>query len=992
MAGGTKGRDMTKTITKAALLVILVGTLASGFAGQTPSAPDDVRLYPKGLIPLTAEETAEIYRTWPRVARVDVNWLGFERINKVRAEQGRPALDPLSVRPVGREVESVVGERIASLQSDAPASALALDLPVAVDNSKLKYFPPIRSQNPLGSCASFSTTYTQLSYMTAFQRDLDIRDPVNNTNKYSPKWTYNMINGGTDSGSSFNAVYPLLEKHGAATWAEFPYDTNYTAWCLNAAVWRNALSVRSNRAQFVGSVSTAAGLEYVKELLANGYVLIFGTYITSWQYKTIGDDPATTDDTPEVGKRIGYWLNGEEGSHAMTIVGYNDAIWTDVNGNGLIDAGEKGGFRIANSWGAYWEDAGFIWLAYDALKSVTGVVGGPTTGRERAFQSDMIWVLTARDNYSPLMIAEFTANHAKRNQLKMTLGRSAVSGTTPTTNWTPSAIQNQGGNYAFDGTTTAVDGSFVLDYSDILVEGAGPLRYYLGVYDNFSADVATLKAFKLVDLTTSPATETVCTGVPLTVDAAQGYAYVDYTYAGPSYDHAPTLASPQVTPAVGTPSDTFSYAVFYSDQDGDTPSINDVVIDGAAHAMALLSGSASNGWYGCDAGLAVGSHNYYFSFRDSRGATVRAPLAGTSDGPDVYAFLLSTLSPSSATAGGSAFTLTVNGSDFVSGAVVTWDGTDLATTFVNSSRVTAVVPAGNIAAGKAVQVAVRNTDGGASNPLTFTVNNPAPSLTSLSPGHASGGSGAFTLTVTGANFVPGAAVMWNGVARTTTYAGPTQLTAAIAAADIAASGTSGVTVQNPTPGGGTSGSVSFPVAGFTVAGDPGTNSVSAGESTTYTVHVAAQVASFDSPVTLSCPTLPRGVTAAFAPAGVTPGVVEATSQLTLTTKARSSAAAGVTSVSAGGPGPLGPGALMLAGLALLLAPFAARRLGPRPSLRRWLVAVAAVSLLVMIAACSAGDGGGSNTNTGTPAGTYQVGVRGTSGSLVVSTTVELVVK
>ena len=45
------------------------------------------------------------------------------------------------------------------------------------------------------------------------------------------------------------------------------------------------------------------------------------------------------------------------------------------------------------------------------------------------------------------------------------------------------------------------------------------------------------------------------TAVPLTVDAAQGYAYVDYTYAGPSYDHAPTLANPQVTPAVGTPSD-----------------------------------------------------------------------------------------------------------------------------------------------------------------------------------------------------------------------------------------------------------------------------------------------------------------------------------------------------------------------------------------------------------------------------------------------------
>jgi C1A family cysteine protease len=991
MAGRMKAKDMTRTIAKSALLMIFLGAMASGFAGQTPAPSDDVRLYPKGLIPLTGEEAAEILRTWPQVARVEVNWLGFERINKVRAEKGERALDPSSVRPVGHEVESVVGTPAASLQSYAEASALALDLPVAVDNSKLKYFPPIRSQNPLGSCASFSTTYTQLSYMTAFQRDLDIRNPSDNTNKYSPKWTYNMINGGTDSGSSFNQVYPLLEKHGAATWAEFPYDTNYTAWCLNAAAWRNALSVRSNRAQFV-NISAAGGLEYIKELLADGYVLIFGTFVTSWQYKTIGDDPSTTDDTPEIGKRVGYWLNGEEGSHAMTIVGYNDAIWTDINGNGIVDAGEKGGFRIANSWGTAWEDAGFIWLAYDALKSVSGVVGGPSAGREPAFQGNLVWVLTARDNYSPLMIAEFTVNHAKRNQLKMTLGRSASTGTTPTTTWTPAALQNQGGNMAFDGTTTAVDGTFVLDYSDILAEGAGPQRYYLGVSDNFTGDVATLKAFKLVDLTTSPATETVCAAVPLTVDAAQGYGYVDYTYLGPSYDHPPTLSSPQVAPAVGTTADAFSYSVFYADQDGDTPSIKEVVIDGTPHAMTLVSGSASNGWYGYDAALAVGSHDYYFSFRDSRGATARAPLAGASDGPNVYAFLLTTLSPSNATAGGSAFTLTVNGSSFVDGAVAVWDATNLTTTFVNSARVSAAVPASLIATGKTVQVTVRNPDSGVSNPLTFTVSNPIPSLTSLSPDHASGGGGAFTLTVTGTNFVSGAAVLWNGVAKTTTYVGPTQLTAAIAASDIAASGTIGVIAQNPTPGGGTSAAIDFPVAGFTVTGDPTTNSVSAGQSTTYTVHVAAQTASFDSAVTLSCPTLPRGVTATFSPASVTPGIVEATSQLTLATKASSSAAAGVTSAAAGGSGPFGLGALLLTAATLLLAPYAVRRHWLRAPLRRWLIAGAAISFLIMIAACSAGGGGGGNNNSGTPTGTYQVGIRGASGSLMVSTTVELVVR
>ena len=981
---------MIKTIAKFALLGVFLGSMIAGPAGQTPAGPDDVRLYPKGLVPLTDEEAAEVFRAWPRVAKVNVNWLGLGRVNEVRTRKGKAALDPLSARPVGHEVESTVGEAAVSVQSYAGNAEIAADLPVSVDNSKLKYFPPIRSQNPLGSCASFSTTYTQLSYMTAFQRDLDIRSTTDNTNKYSPKWTYNMINGGTDSGSSFNQVYPLLEKHGAATWAEFPYDGDYKAWCLVPEVWRNALYVRSNPAQFVRYVSSDAGLEYAKELLANGYVLIFGTYITSWQYKTIGDDTSTTDDDAAVGKRIGYWVNGEEGSHAMTVVGYNDAIWTDVNGNGTIDPGEKGAFRIANSWGPFWEDAGFIWLAYDALESVSAVTGGPSAGRKQAFQSDLLWVLTARDSYAPLMIAEFTVNHAKRNQLKMTLGRSATSATTPTTSWTPSAVQNQGGNYAFDGTATAVDGGFVLDFSDILVEGAGTLRYHLGMYDNFSGDVATLRAYKLVDLTTNPATETVCAAVPQTVDAAQAYSYVEYAYTGTTYDHPPVLTYPQVSPSFGTTADTYSYSVFYYDQDGDAPSIKEVSIDGAAHAMSLVSGSAANGWYRYDTGLAVGSHNYYFSFRDSRGSTARAPLAGASSGPDVYAFLLSSISPAGATAGGPGFTLTVNGSDFVNGAVVRWDASDRATTYVSGTRLTATIPAGDIAAGKTALVTVRNPDGGLSNPLEFSVTNPAPTLTSLSPSRAAAGGSAFTLTATGANFVSGASVLWAGSPRTTTYVSPTSLTAAITAADIAAGGEYSVTVSNPQPGGGGSSVLVFPVASFTLGAGQPSATVDAGGSATYSLEVTPQYASFDAAIALQCSGLPRGTTASFSPSSVTPGAAPAVSQLTLTTKSRQSAAAGVAAVPAGS-GPFGSVLPYLAAIAFFAAA-ALRWSRSRRLVRSFLAAGAIVCLAILVSSCSAGGGGGDNTNTGTPAGTYQISVRGVSGTLTVTSTVELVVR
>ena len=342
---------MAKIFRKAAILGML-GLAALG----GPRAQENQAEGPRatGLIPLDAAQIDEIVTNWPRITRVGVNRLGFERVNEVRAGKGKPPLDPLSVAPIGGEVESSLAAHAASIQAAAPNAALAGDLPVGVDNSQLRFFPPIRSQGSLGSCASFASTYVQLSYMTAFQRNLDIRDPADNTNKYSPKWSYNMLNDGTNDGSSLFQNYTLLNKHGAATWAEFPYDSNYLAWCLNPAVWRNALGVRTKAPQYVRDASTAVGIELTKELLTEGYVVVFGTYINSWIFKPAQDDTSTTADDAAAGRPVAFWTNGVDGSHAMTIVGYNDAVWTDINSNSVIDPGEKGAFRIANTWGTGW--------------------------------------------------------------------------------------------------------------------------------------------------------------------------------------------------------------------------------------------------------------------------------------------------------------------------------------------------------------------------------------------------------------------------------------------------------------------------------------------------------------------------------------------------------------------------------------------------------------------------------------------------------------
>jgi IPT/TIG domain len=206
--------------------------------------------------------------------------------------------------------------------------------------------------------------------------------------------------------------------------------------------------------------------------------------------------------------------------------------------------------------------------------------------------------------------------------------------------------------------------------------------------------------------------------------------------------------------------------------------------------------------------------------------------------------VLTSINPASATAGGSAFSLTVNGSNFVPGSLVRWNGTDRPTTYVSPTQLQAAISDTDIATAGSADVNVFNAGpgGGLSGTLSFTINsapanNPVPVLTNINPNSATAGGPGFTLTVNGSNFIGSSVVRWNGANRTTTYVSPTQLQATITAADIATAGNAAVTVFNPGPGGGLSASQTFtinaapvnnPVPALTsinpnaaTAGDPG---------------------------------------------------------------------------------------------------------------------------------------------------------------------------
>jgi subtilisin family serine protease len=105
------------------------------------------------------------------------------------------------------------------------------------------------------------------------------------------------------------------------------------------------------------------------------------------------------------------------------------------------------------------------------------------------------------------------------------------------------------------------------------------------------------------------------------------------------------------------------------------------------------------------------------------------------------------LAPSSAQSGGSAFTLTVIGSRFVSGSIVRWNGANRPTTVVSSTQLQAAIGAADIASAGTATVAVFSPapGGGTSANLPFAIS--ATPVLTVSATTITGGS-ALTVTLT----------------------------------------------------------------------------------------------------------------------------------------------------------------------------------------------------------------------------------------------------
>ena len=538
-----------------------------------------------GGMTMTAEEFELFRANKPEISDVKLNEKAIEVLQDPNND-GYVDLEQIEIAPLGDEVTASD-----EVEMQPFSSITAYSLPTSYDVSLNNSFPPIQNQGSSNSCGGWAFGYYQATNNIANVRGYNAKTTANGNDptKYqmSPIWLYNLINGGSASNGTYDFDnLSVLSNYGGLSIYDWTQKgaNNYLSWNPGADIWEKALENKFADSEYITLVNydynnnlepgfNTGNFERLKTILIDGYVVSFHTQMrninnnaVNWYTRTRKNP--TTGAT--INENVCYYVEevGDIYGHFVTLVGYDDNIWVDVNNNGVVNTGELGAFKIANSWGTGFSNSGYIWLSYDALKKNTDISGVPNQYRRReAISNYMVSYLKASKTYSPLLTAEVTLNTARRNQIGIEIGISPILATTPTiTTKVVKAIFNpyyfddtpqvgyirseniafnftnkhhdgnlRGGDYNFSGSSSAADGTFTFDLTPIIEQYASDMsyntayRFYIKVTDNTSDSYSTtLKDFKVIDRRNNVTMNSQVT-LPLTANNSTVTAYTDYT-------------------------------------------------------------------------------------------------------------------------------------------------------------------------------------------------------------------------------------------------------------------------------------------------------------------------------------------------------------------------------------------------------------------------------------------------------------------------------
>lgn len=304
----------------------------------------------------------------------------------------------------------------------SPASQATV-LPVGVDNSKREWFRGIFLQTD-GCCGQAAGVGYAFTYEVNRKR---LQAANVETHQYPTHFTYNFLNEEDTARSSWpHHGWEVIKQMGVPSVDDYGgmFKNYYLPNRIN--VWETGYN------HYYHALSNKVALSYNKEIVHNstdiddvkhwlndhgngessGGVAVFCANIFDYTFATL---PVESDSA-------GQWVVtgwGDGGLHAMTIVGYDDNIMYDFNGDGQftnegsISNWERGAFIVANSWGTgswgtgiagghFEHNDGFLYVPY---RLVAG------------FHNNEVYCLNVTGFYTPEIVLKVRVKHPSRMHL-----------------------------------------------------------------------------------------------------------------------------------------------------------------------------------------------------------------------------------------------------------------------------------------------------------------------------------------------------------------------------------------------------------------------------------------------------------------------------------------------------------------------------------------------------------------------------------------------
>lgn len=404
-----------------------------------------------------------------------------------------------------------------------------ISLPTSVNNAVLSCFPPIFYQAALECGQAASLTYL-FSYETAIRRgytDLN----YTYSHHYTGFFNWNFCNGGQSAGVSVMDSWQNVRSVGAMfvpDWGAAYHDGGPTKWVSGYEKYYNAM--RNRIAEMIAiPTDTEEGILALKHWLYDhacgdqpgGMVNFYA------QHKQA--DAELPAGTPEAGFSFLTTFSATV-NHTLTIVGYNDSIRYDFNGDGVytndvdinndgivdVKDWEIGGVLFCNSFGSNYGTDGFCYMPYRLLASY------PSEG---GIWNKSVYAVKIRDEVFPQLTAKVKMRHNVRNKLQITAGVASVANASaPEYQLDLYAFNYQGGEWPMQGESPQTSSDileFGLDLSPLLnfVDPNQEATYFLIVNEDDENGTGTgeVLEFSLMDYTAGNVVEATCSGVPISI-------------------------------------------------------------------------------------------------------------------------------------------------------------------------------------------------------------------------------------------------------------------------------------------------------------------------------------------------------------------------------------------------------------------------------------------------------------------------------------------